>query len=111
MNAAARVLEQGCFFRGNVKGFSLSRETIGVIFLVLAVLLSSLAVVYTKNSQRRLFSELQVAQSNTNQLHVEWGQLLLEQSTWATPPRIQKVAQETYDMTLPDNGNIVMINL
>lgn len=111
MNAAARALEQGCLFRGSVKSFSVSRETIGIIILVVAVLVSALAVVYAKNSQRRLFSELQVAQQQSSQLKVEYGQLLLEQSTWATPSRVQRVAQERYDMVMPNNGNVVMIKL
>jgi cell division protein FtsL len=43
------------------------------------------------------------------QLEVEWGQLQLEQSTWAGHPRIEKIARELLGMRPPVPGQIVSL--
>jgi cell division protein FtsL len=40
---------------------------------------------------------------------VEWGQLQLEQSTWATPARVEDVAVKKLQMHLPKNGQVQFI--
>jgi cell division protein FtsL len=40
---------------------------------------------------------------------VEWGQLQLEQSTWATHARIEKIAARTLQMRVPDAKRIQVI--
>lgn len=109
MNAAAKSLSQVWLFHGEYREFSITKETFRIIFLFILVLASALAVVYVKNVERQLTSELQILQKETNQLRVEWGQLLLEESTWATPPRIQKIVQEDLKMFAPSSQNTVII--
>lgn len=92
MNAAARALAQGSFVNVSGQAFSLSRQTLGIILLVMTVLASALSVVYVKNLDRELFSDLQTLQQARDDLNVQSGQLLLEQNTWATPTRIQSMA-------------------
>lgn len=110
MNAAARVLAQGNLFRGEYRRMTLTSEIVLVLALSLAVLLSAMAIVYVKNHERSLFSDLQTAQQNAAQLQVEWGQLLLEQSTLVTPARVQKIAQERLGMVIPSQKDIVIIH-
>jgi len=110
MNAAARVLHQESVFRGRIK-IALSKEFFGILILLVAVLVSALSVIYVKNLDRRVFSELQTAQQTSDRLKIEWGQLLLEQSTWATPARVQNIAQTRFNMVLPSPENVVMVKL
>jgi cell division protein FtsL len=42
-------------------------------------------------------------------LNVEWGQLLIEQSTFGVEGRIEQKAIEQLDMHVPDVSQIVMI--
>lgn len=79
----------------------------GVLFL--AVLASALGVVYSKHHSRGLFMALQAEIDARDALNVEWGQLQLEQSTWATHGRIEEVARGRLQMTLPDARSTVIL--
>ncbi|MEQ1555653.1 MAG: cell division protein FtsL, partial [Gallionella sp.] len=39
----------------------------------------------------------------------EWGQLQLEQSTWAAPARIEKIAVQYLQMQRPKSGEVQFI--
>ena len=77
--------------------------------LGLAVILSSLAVVYATHTSRELFAELQDVQEIRDQLDVEWGQLLLEQSAWSNNNRIESVARDKLHMIVPPPGKIIVV--
>lgn len=79
-------------------------------FLISAVFASSIAVVYVKAMDRMLYSNLQALQREKDALTVEWSQLLLEQSTWATQARVQGIAESSLNMSMPEQNNVVMIN-
>lgn len=70
--------------------------------LTLAVTASALAVVYSQHRARALFVELQRLEREQAELDTQWGRLELEQSTWATQGRIERLARERLDMRLPD---------
>ena len=55
--------------------------------------------------------ELQGLQRQRDQLAEEWGQLLLEQSTWSTHARIEGEARDRLDMEAPRPDAVVMVNL
>ncbi len=101
MNAASRALAQGSFTGDNVKSMVLSPRSLLSILLVVALILTGCVVVYVKDMNRRLFYELQTAQQVRDELNMEQGQLLIEQNTWATPQRVQEVAQVTLSMVVP----------
>ncbi len=75
----------------------------------LLVVASALAVVYVSDLNRRLFVRYQAEQSRDNQLNIEWGQLLLEQSTWAAQARVQAIAQEKLEMVFPTQNETIMV--
>ncbi len=77
--------------------------------LALAVLMSALGVVYAKHYSRKLFVELTALQQTRDELNVEWGQLQLEQSTWATHGRIEKLARNKLKMTQVDYNKVIII--
>lgn len=70
--------------------------------LGLAVTLSALGVVYAQYRARALFVELQRLERAQAELNTDWGRLELEQSTWATHGRIERLARERLDMRLPE---------
>jgi len=72
-------------------------------FLLLAVLtLCALALVTSQHEARKLYSALEREQTRARQIDVEWGQLQLEQSTWAMHSRIERLAREKLGMAAPD---------
>jgi cell division protein FtsL len=52
----------------------------------------ALMLVTSQHQARKLYVELQKEQELAKQFDIEWGQLQLEQSTWATHARIEKIA-------------------
>lgn len=80
-----------------------------ITILVLSVFVSALGVVYNQEENRLLFNQLSSMQKNRDALYVEWGQLLLEESTWATQSRVQKIAAEKLNMVVPNQQNIVIV--
>ncbi len=69
---------------------------------LLAILIfCALSLVTSQNKARKLYVELQKEQELAKQLDVEWGQLQLEQSTWAMHGRIENIATQKLDMRVP----------
>lgn len=77
------------------------------LFLLLAALVCALATVTSQHRARKLFQALEAEQVRAKQLDVEYGQLQLELSTWATSPRIEKIAREKLKMRTPETARIV----
>lgn len=80
---------------------------IAVFVAVFAV--SALAVIYTKHDSRKLFVELENLTTERDELNIEWGQLQIEQSTWATHARIERLAIEEMSLVHPQSGEIYII--
>jgi cell division protein FtsL len=77
------------------------------LFAVLIV--CSLALVTSQHRARKLFGELEREQEAAKQLEVEWGQLQLEQSTWAMHARIEKIAGSTLRMRTPLQSQVRVV--
>lgn len=71
--------------------------------LMLIAVICALGVVTSQHKARKLFQGLEGEQERARQLDVEYGQLQIELSTWATPPRIEKIAREKLKMRTPDS--------
>ena len=80
-----------------------------LLTLLLLTLCSGLAVVYLTHQDRVLFTELQVLREQANELDVQWGQLLIEQSTLGLGGRVEQRAVEHLDMRVPNIEDIVMV--
>jgi cell division protein FtsL len=72
--------------------------------LLLLAIACALGVVTSQHKARKLFVELQKEKDLAQQMDVEWGQLQLEQSTWAMPARVEKVAAMKLQMQAPKTG-------
>jgi cell division protein FtsL len=79
-----------------------------MVFAVVCVL-SALALVYTKHESRKLFVELESLTHGRDDLNIEWGQLQIEQSTWATHARIEQVANDDLSLVRPTSSEIFVI--
>lgn len=80
-----------------------------VLLLVLACLGSALAVITTSHLTREQYARLQQLEREQNQLQTEWGQLLLEESAWSSPARIERLAVERLEMRLPGVDEVEVI--
>lgn len=72
------------------------------MLLLLILVVSALGAVTSQHQARKLFQALEGEQERVRQLDIEYGQLQLELSTWATHPRIEKIARERLHMVTPD---------
>ncbi len=80
-----------------------------LVALLAAVVLSSIAVVYSKYLSRRHFVVLQELQAEREQLGIEWGRLQLEESTLATHSEVEQRARDRLQMHLPKMDEVVVI--
>jgi len=103
MNAAARVINQSSVFQGKLARVHVTRQVYLQTITIILILVSALSVVYTINMHRMTCSELQFAEQQAHQLQLQWGQLLLEQASLATPARVEKLATEKLYMVWPVN--------
>ena len=92
---------------GKIDGYG----TTSRVLLLVAVVLCALSVVTSQYQARKLFVELQKDKDQAQQMDVEWGQLQLEQSTWATPARVEEVAVNKLQMQLPKKGQVQFIRV
>ena len=77
------------------------------LILLMAAVLCALGVVTSQHKARKLFQALESEQERAKQLDVEFGQLQLELSTWATSPRIEKIAREKLRMRTPEAAKVI----
>ncbi len=80
-----------------------------LVAMFLLVMASAVGVVFSKHESRKLFVQLQALQKERDQMDIEWGRMQLEQSTWATHGRIERLARKKLDMTIPRAENVMII--
>ncbi|RNL61637.1 cell division protein FtsL [Zhongshania marina] len=82
---------------------------LAVPLLILLVLVSCIAVVQSSHKSRKLFGQLQDLRREAMLLEEDWGRLLLEQSTWASPDRVQDMAVQKLKMQAPKAREVKMV--
>lgn len=80
-----------------------------ILFFVLIMV--SLGVVTSQHKARKLYFELEQQQDLNKKYEIEYGQLQLEQSTWAMHSRIEDMATKKLNMQVPDAKRIQVISL
>jgi cell division protein FtsL len=70
---------------------------------------SAIAVVWSKHQARSLFIQLQALTSERDALDIEWGQLKLEQSAWATHGRVEQTARVDLRMVIPPPNEVHIV--
>jgi cell division protein FtsL len=77
--------------------------------LLVAIVATSLAVVYSRHQDRKLFIELQALGYEKDAMDVEYGQLQLEQSTLTTHGKVEHAARTRLGMMSPAPQQVQII--
>ena len=80
-----------------------------ILFCVL--MLSGLSVVNSHHQARKLYIELEQLAENAELYTQEYGQLQLEQSTWAMHSRVELIAAQAMQMQVPDQKRLHVVAL
>jgi cell division protein FtsL len=80
---------------------------IGLLWI--AVVTSALAVTHYSHVSRQTYGQLTAMQREANQLQVEYGRYLLEQSAVGSLQRVEMTATNGLQMRTPEADEIVMI--
>jgi cell division protein FtsL len=83
---------------------------IAVAVLWVAVLGSAAGAIWCKHRSREMFVELESLNAQRDNLEIEWGQLQLEQSAWATHAFVERVASTKLRMATPPPKEIEIIS-
>ena len=116
MTRTAQISDRGAMAGRRRQGHQPhSRQPRPVGWLVLVSLLvfatgTSTGVIYTTHKSRHLLNELQELERERNALQVEWGQLLLEQSSLVSQGRIENLAIDELGMVIPAMENVVVMS-
>jgi cell division protein FtsL len=86
---------------------SLSRAVVAL--LGVAVFLSAIALIDARHQNRVLFEQLEQLHQERDQLNIDWGRLLLEQSTWSTHAYIEQSATQKLDMGIPADPRVLVV--
>jgi len=77
--------------------------------LVSILMLSAIAVIYSKYQSRLVFMEIQKKEKELDDYEVEWGRLQLELTTLTEENRVEIEARNRLLLTLPAQGKIIYI--
>lgn len=81
------------------------------LILFFALIFSGLGLVTSQHKARSLYFELEKLHQAERQLEQEFGQLQLEQSTWAMHSRIEQVATQQLQMQVPEAVRVQVVTL
>jgi len=90
------------------RGYGVNEITLTLV-LVLLLVASSVAVVSSSYQQRKALSRHEVLIKKQDRLQSEWVQLLLEQSAWSAPGKIESVAVNKLKMRLPKSDELSVL--
>ena len=77
--------------------------------LLLLLVISAQFVIYSSFEARGHINHLHQLERERNDMQVEWGQLLLEQSAWASHSRVESMVTEQLDMGVPLAQEIILV--
>lgn len=87
-----------------------SVRAIVLSLIVIAVLVSALAIISTSHLTRVQYARLQKLENQRDALQTEWGRLLLEESTWSSPARIESLSTQRLEMRVPGVDEVKVIH-
>lgn len=77
--------------------------------LIAILMLSAIAVIYSKYQSRLVFMEIQKKEKELDDYEVEWGRLQLELTTLTEENRVEIDARNRLLLTLPAQDKIIYI--
>jgi cell division protein FtsL len=87
----------------------MSAGRMGLAGLSGLLLVSALSVVWSRHTTRSLFIEMQSLRSERDALEIQWQQLKIEQSAWATHGRVEQTARSVLKMVVPRPEEVRLI--
>jgi cell division protein FtsL len=110
MNAAARALAQYYYFDRPLRIFLHAPWRLACLILLMSVVLSAMALLYTRATGQHYTAALSALQQQEQYLQAQHKQLLLERGAWANPMRLQTLAEERLLMVLPNERSLKTVN-
>ncbi|RDE22785.1 cell division protein FtsL [Motiliproteus coralliicola] len=104
-----RIVDGAGQLRSALTELSVSARSVLLVMLAASVVVSSLAVIYSAFLYRQAFNQQQQLFQQRNELEVEWGQLLLEQSALAAHGRVERAVTKQLGMYVPSPEEIVVV--
>jgi cell division protein FtsL len=86
------------------------RRAVGIVAgLSVAVVATAITCVYARHESRHQFTELQSHNVQRDALEVDWGRLQIEQSTWSTHSRVERLARTKMSMRNPSPTDMLVV--
>ena len=76
------------------------------VVLALMLVVCALAVIQSQHRARTYFVELERLKKEARGLDEQWGQLQLEQGTWANPARVDTLARTRLGLIAPPHDRV-----
>jgi cell division protein FtsL len=76
------------------------------VILALVLMGCALALIQAQHRSRTYFVELERLKKEARVLDEQWGQLQLEQGTWANPARVDMVARTRLGLIAPPHDRV-----
>jgi cell division protein FtsL len=76
------------------------------VVLALVLMACALALIQSQHRARTYFVELERLKKQAHVLEEQWGQLQLEQSTWANPARVDSLARTRLGLIAPPHDRV-----
>ena len=80
-----------------------------LLVLLVVLMLSAIAVIFSKYQSRLVFMEIQKKEKELDDYEVEWGRLQLELTTLTEENRVEIEARNRLMLTLPTQDKIIYI--
>lgn len=77
--------------------------------MAILVVVSAIACVFARHESRSQFGVLQSLITQRDSLEVDWGRLQIEQSTWSTHSRVERLARNKMKMRNPGAMEIEVV--
>ena len=84
-------------------------EIASVVALAAAVVASGIWIVEVEHRSRQLFIETEAQNRELDRLQADWGRLQIEQGMFATHSRIEALARQRLDLTVPSGDQLVVV--
>jgi cell division protein FtsL len=79
------------------------------LVLLAVLVVCALSLVTSRHQARKVFVDLERGEAMTRSYEIEYGQLQLEQSTWAMPARVEKIARVLLRMQVPGSARVEIV--
>jgi cell division protein FtsL len=111
MNVASRVLHHRVIAKQQLPLMTFTApQPLIVAILLLMIFCSAFAIVYVTHVTRGLHANLHQSSQDYSRLYAKQEQLLLDKSSLFMQTRIQKIAENSLNMIIPDRRWVVMVH-